>query len=77
MPYYIDMGMTEKIRIMLVKRQNIAEAELARRLGELPQNLHQKMKRDNFPEKELQRIAAALNCTLKITLVMNDTGEEI
>ncbi len=32
-------------------------------------NLRQKMKRDNFSEKEMQEIADALNCELKITLV--------
>jgi DNA-binding Xre family transcriptional regulator len=71
------MGMTEKIRIMLVKQGNISEAELARRLGQTPANLHHKMKRDNFSEKELRKIAEALDCGLKINLVMNKTGEEI
>ncbi|GHU86648.1 hypothetical protein FACS189476_00180 [Spirochaetia bacterium] len=71
------MGMTEKIRILLVKRQNISESELARRVGTIPQNLFRKMKRDNFTEKDLQEIATVLNCTLKISFVMNDTGEEI
>ncbi|AEF82105.1 helix-turn-helix domain-containing protein [Leadbettera azotonutricia] len=71
------MGMTEKIRIMLVKQGNISEAELARRLGQTPANLHHKMKRDNFSEKELREIAEALDCGLKINLVMNKTGEEI
>jgi IS30 family transposase len=71
------MGMTEKIRIMLVKQGNISEAELARRLGQTPANLHHKMKRDNFSEKELREIADVLDCGLKITLVMNTTGEEI
>jgi IS30 family transposase len=71
------MGMTEKIRIMLVKQGNISEAELARRLGQTPANLHHKMKRDNFSEKELREIADVLDCGLKINLVMNTTGEEI
>ncbi|GHU15734.1 hypothetical protein FACS189479_02290 [Spirochaetia bacterium] len=70
------MAMTEKIRLMLVKEGNISESELARRLGDTPQNLHNKMKRDNFSEKELLEIAAALDCTLKINLVRNKTGEE-
>ena len=71
------MGMTEKIRLMLVKEGNITEAELARRLGQTPQNIYNKMKRDNFAEKELREIAEALDCTLKISLVRNKTGEEI
>jgi hypothetical protein len=71
------MGMTEKIRILLVKQGNISEAELARRLGTTPANLHNKMKRDNFSEKELREIAEVMDCGLKIDFVMNKTGEEI
>jgi transcriptional regulator with XRE-family HTH domain len=70
------MGMAEKIRLMLVKEGNITEAELARRMGQTSQNIYNKMKRDNFSEKELLEIAAALDCTLKINLVRNKTGEE-
>ena len=69
--------MTEKIRILLVKRGNISEAELARRLELLPQNFNVKMKRDNFTEADLRRIAEALNCTFEAGFKMNDTGEEI
>jgi len=71
------MGLVEKIRILLVKRGNISEAELARRLGILPQNLNVKMKRDNFTEADLHRIATALDCTFETVFKMNDTGEEI
>lgn len=71
------MAHTERIRILLVKRGNLSEAELARRLGTSPQNLHNKMKRDNFTEKDLREIAAALNCTFKTEFILNDTGETI
>ena len=54
------MALSERIRILLVKRGNISEAELARRIGVSPQNLNNKMKRDNFTERDLQEIAAAL-----------------
>jgi hypothetical protein len=79
---YIDrkeskMGMTERIRILLVKRGNLSEAELARRLGILPQNFNVKMKRDNFTEKDLQRIAEVLNCDFEAGFVLKDTGERI
>ena len=69
------MAMTEQIRIMLVKSGNISESELARRLGISPQNLHNKMKRDNFTESDLREIANALNCNLKIQFISKDTGE--
>jgi DNA-binding Xre family transcriptional regulator len=71
------MSMVEKIRVLLVKRGNMSEAELARRLGLLPQNFNVKMKRDNFTDKDLQRIAEVLNCTFKAGFTLNDTGGEI
>lgn len=71
------MSMSEKIRILLVKRGNISEAELARKINTTPQNLNSKMKRDNFTEKDLQEIADALDCSYKANFVLNDTGEEI
>ncbi|MCL2792453.1 MAG: transcriptional regulator [Spirochaetaceae bacterium] len=71
------MGMTEKIRILLVKRSNMSEAELARKLNLLPQNFNIKMKRDNFTESDLQNIADVLDCDFKAGFVLRDTGEEI
>ena len=70
------MAMSEKIRIALVKRK-ISITELAANLGTSQSNLSNKLKRDNFSEKELIEIANILNCDFKGTLVMRDTGEEI
>ncbi|SBV91218.1 conserved hypothetical protein [uncultured Eubacteriales bacterium] len=69
--------LSEKIRIVLIKRGNISKAELARRLGTSQQNLYNKMKRDNFTEKDLAAIAAALDCNLKINFVLKDTRERV
>lgn len=69
--------MVEKIRILLVKRGNIPEAELARRLGLLPQNFNVKMKRDNFTESDLVRIAEVLNCDFEAGFILRDTGEKV
>lgn len=71
------MALSDRIRILLIKRGNISEAELARRLNISPQNLNNKMKRDNFTEKDLQEIAVALDCTFTISFKLNDTGEEV
>lgn len=71
------MALSDRIRILLIKRGNISEAELARRLGISPQNLNNKMKRDNFTEKDLLDIAAALDCTFTVSFRLNDTGEEV
>lgn len=71
------MALSDRIRIMLIKRGNISESELARRIGTTPQNLNNKMKRDNFTEKDMLQIAEALDCTLSIKFKLNDTGEEV
>ena len=71
------MALNEKIRILLVKRGNMSEAELARRIGVSPQNLNNKMKRDNFTDRDLKEIAEALDCSLSVTFTLNDTAETI
>ena len=71
------MSAAEKIRILLIKRGNISVSELARRLKTTPQNLHGKLKRDNFSQNELEAIAKALDCSVSITFTMNDTGETV
>lgn len=71
------MDMTEAIRIALVKRGNLSESELARRLGISPQNLHNKMKRDNFTETDLREIADALKLKLDIRFIIPETNEKI
>lgn len=48
--------------------QDINISELAKRINTSPQNLSQKIKRDNFSEKEMQQIADALGVNLKILL---------
>ncbi len=55
------MAMTEKIKILLVKKE-MSAAKLAAQLETSPQNLYNKLKRDNFSEKELMEIAEALDC---------------
>lgn len=71
------MSMVEAIRVACVKRGNISEAELARRVGVSPQNFHQKMKRDNFSETDLNEIAQALGLRLEIAFIDPETGERI
>ena len=71
------MGMVEKIRIACVKRGNITDAELARRIGVSPQNFNHKMKRDNFTETDLQEIAEALGLRLDIAFIDPETNERV
>ena len=67
--------MAEKIRIVLAKR-DMSKADLARAMGSSTSNLYNKFKRDNFTEKEIEKIASILNCTFEANLVTNDTGEK-
>ena len=74
------MTIQEKIRILLVRRGNMSEAELSRRLGVLPQNFGRKMKGGKFTNTDLENIASVLNCSVLFAdpvFKMNDTGEEI
>ena len=71
------MSMTEKIRILLIKKGNLSESELARRMGISPQNLNNKMKRDNFTQSDLAAIAKALDCTFEANFIIPETGEKI
>jgi DNA-binding Xre family transcriptional regulator len=76
-----NMGKAEKVRILLVKRGNISEAELARRMEISPQALSRKMNKEKFTSTDMEKIAKILNCSWNIEsrewFKMNDTGEEI
>lgn len=72
----MQLSMTEKIKIVL-KRRNMTIGDLAEKTGQTRQNLSNKFNRDNFTEKELQKISEALNCTYSANLTLNDTGETI
>ena len=67
------MGMAEVSRAVL-KCDNVTESELARRIGITPQNLSNKMKRDNFTERDLQEIADALGVKLEIAFIDSQKG---
>lgn len=70
------MSVTKKIKLLLVERE-ITMTDLAKLLNTGKSNLSNKMKRDNFSEKEIREIAEALNCDYDITFTMRDTGKKI
>lgn len=70
------MGMSEKIKIVLLKRK-MSIKDLSDIIGGTPQNISGKLKRDNFSEKELREIAEALNCDFEADFVLRDTGERV
>lgn len=63
-----DTTMFSKLLKHTLVDQDINISELARLINTSPQNLSQKLKRDNFSEKEMVEIADALNLDLKIFL---------
>ena len=70
------MALEQKIRIAMIKKNIKSLSELAGRMENCsPQNLHNKMKRDNFSESEMHKIAEALGADLRIEFVDKETGE--
>ena len=71
------MGMTvaEKVRLIM-KRINMSMGDMAQATGQTRQNLSNKMNRENFSEKEIQAMAAAMGCTVEIKFTLPD-GTEI
>ena len=57
----MSLTTSEKIKVVL-KRRGMTMGDLADRTGQTRQNLSNKMSRDNFSEKEIKEIAAALDC---------------
>lgn len=64
----------EDLKIMALKR-SISLSELARRLGESPQNYNLKFKRNSIKDVDLRESARALGCDVEITYRDRDTGE--
>ena len=55
------MVIEQKIRMALAKT-GISQAELARRIGQTPANLNQKIKRETLTYEEMNQVAAAMGC---------------
>ena len=70
------MAMSEKIKIILIKKKMTLSA-LAKRLNTSQSNLSNKLKRDNFSEKELVEIASALDCEFNGYFKILETDEII
>ena len=65
------MSMSKKIKHLLIEK-NITITQLAKLLDTTPQNLTNKLSRDNFKEKNLQQIADALNCKFEAKFIIED-----
>lgn len=72
----MNLTTSEKIKILL-NRRNMTLSQLADKTGQTRQNLSNKISRDNFSEKELKKIAAALDCKVQTIFTLNDTNEQV
>ena len=63
--------------VMLLANKKCSKSELARRIGDSPQNLGLKFKRDTFKNDDLQKIFDALEVNAEITYTDKKTGKEI
>jgi len=69
------MSISQKIKI-LCAHIDISVAELARRIGQSPQNFNAKMKREGFSVSELEQIALAVDCKYENYFVLSN-GDKI
>lgn len=69
------MTISDMIR-ELCEKKNISLAELARRIGQSPQNFNKKLKRGTVYSKEMIMIAEVLNVGFEQAFVL-PTGEKI
>lgn len=70
------MGMALKIKTILLER-NMSIKELSEKIGDKGSNLYGKLDRDNLTEKELVKIADALNCDFDGVFTYRDSGKKI
>ena len=69
----MEMKAGEKIRV-LMKRKGISMGDMADGTGQTRQNLSNKMKRDDFSESEIKKMAAVLGCTVSIQFI-DESGD--
>ena len=70
------MAFVEDIKVLALKR-DISLSELARRLGESPQNYNIKFKRNSIKDIDLQQACKALGCEVEIIYRDKETGETL
>ena len=69
------LDMSEKIRLLAVKLHT-SPAAIARASGQSVSNLSNKMTRNDFKTSELEKLAAAVGCSLEVNFIMPN-GEKV
>lgn len=68
--------MGEQIKYLLY-RKNCSKRHLASLLGISSNAIYSKFNRDSFSIDDLKKISEVLDCSLEISITINDTGERI
>ena len=63
-----NLSVSEQIKILL-KRRGMTAKELAHKLNTTPQNLQNKLTRDDFKTSDIKEIAAALDAVFVCELI--------
>ena len=67
------MSMSKKIKPLLIEKDT-SITQLASLLGTKPQNITNKLSRDNFSDKDLHKIADVLNCKYEAKFIIEDVN---
>ena len=67
----VYVGMAKKIKMLMVEK-DLTLSELAEKMGTSQPNISNKLKRDNFNEKELNLIAEVLGVKYEANFVLED-----
>lgn len=71
-----ELKINDQLEYLLFKKK-IAKSKLAEQTGMTANNMYNKFKRNSFSIEDLQKICNQLDCTLEISVTINDTGERI
>ena len=61
----------------LLFRKNVSKRHLASLMDMTANNIYNKFTRNSFSIEDLKKICAVLDCSLEISITINDTGEKI
>ena len=67
----------EKLRIAMVKKNDMKFTQLAKLINTSSTNLNNKFKRNDFCESDFREIADALGYDVEIILTSRETGEKL
>lgn len=70
------MNVAEYIKICFIKK-SVKLIEVAEKTGQSKSNLSAKINRNDMKTSEIEKIADALNCDLRLDFIDRDTGKPL